>query len=384
MPDVSRRGAALEPAAIRAADVAAPFDAPIDLVEGDPWMATAPDIVEAAVDGLRAGATHYVEAAGLPELRAAILAADPRLAALGLDDVLVTAGAKLALFALCMCLLDPEDGAIILDPASASYDPMVRLAGGRPLRAASRAEDRFFPDLADLEPLGRRAKLLLLNSPNDPTGRVYDHTELSQLLAFAARHDLWVVSDEIYNRTRFVEQCPSVLDFPEHAERIVLVNGFSKSFAMAGWRVGYLAAPRAVAGAALRILRRSQACVAPFVQKAAAQALTPAGLRSVERLMDDVRRRRYLVAEILSGAPGLRLHPIEGGFFAWVGVAEIERDAGRFAAALRAKGVSVTPGEAFGASGEGHIRLSFVRAPFDDLADALRRIVGLAACYRGA
>lgn len=386
MPDLSSRAQALQPSAILAAgDAARDVTAQplIDLAEGDPWQDSPAIITDAAVAALKSGETHYVAAQGIPELRHAILDADPRLAALGLDDVLVTPGAKFALFVLVMCLLNPGDGAIVIDPAWVSYDPMIRLAGGEPIRVGTTAQNRYFPLMEDLERAAPKAKLIMLNSPNNPTGRVYTHDELEQILEFAKRHNLWVISDEIYDRMTFEGSFPSVLDFPAHADRIILVNGFSKSFAMTGWRVGYFAAPAPLAAAALRFLQHSQTCVAPFAQLAAAQALTSVGIAEAAAIRDDLKARRDLVDSTLGELPGLRLHPVEGGFFTWIDVSDIEPDSTRFASALRAKGVSITAGSAFGACGEGHIRLSFVRGTREELAEGLQRIADLTTSYEG-
>ncbi|KIH99576.1 aspartate aminotransferase [Streptomonospora alba] len=345
----------------------------VSLAMGEPDLPTPPPVLEAAAAALRRGETHYADQRGLPELRAALasrLPAHPgrRWSA---DDVVVTHGATGALAAAVLAIVGPGDRVVIPEPAYSLYADLVVFAGGTvdfvPLG----------PDLHwDLDALAAAlpgARMMILSNPSNPTGIVHGEQELKALGELLTGSDILVVSDEAYHRLVYPGHVmTSALEIESLRDRTLYVQTFSKTYAMTGWRVGYLTGPREVVDAAAHVHRTYNGSVNTVVQHAALAALDLPD-EAVDAMVDRYQHRRGLVLARLAGIAGLHLVPPEGAFYGFLRYdADLPSDA--VARELAERGVLVRSGTEYGPSGEGHIRISFA-ASEDDLRTGLTRIV---------
>jgi len=339
----------------------------INLGSGDPDFDTPSHIVEAALEAIRSGYTHYVSSTGIAELRTAIAEKLRRENGLDFDpdsEIIVTPGGKLALFAAVMATVDKGDEVLILDPAWVSYVPCVQLAGGVAVHVPLSKVDNFRVTEAGLQArLTSRCKLLILNSPNNPTGRVLTPVELAAIANVALAHNLWVLSDEIYEKILFDgHEHISVGSLPDMLDRTIIINGFSKTYAMTGWRLGYVAAKARLAQEILKIQQHSVTCAGSFTQYAGTAALT-GPQHAVLHMVEEYKRRRDIITEGLNSLPGVSCHLPEGTFYAFPDISGTGMSSMEFADMLLSQAkVAVTPGIAFRKSGQGHVRLSFANS----------------------
>jgi aspartate aminotransferase len=288
----------------------------LDLGGGEPDFDTADHIVAEAADAMRAGFTHYTPSRGLPDLLDAIaeklrtdngIEVDPR------TDVIVTPSAKHALYITLMTLLDAGDEILVPTPSWVSYAAMASLLGARATHVPLRGEDNFRLDRELLERhRTERTKAILVNSPNNPTGRVISAAEAADLAAFAIEHDLVIVTDEIYEKIRYggVPHV-SMAAFPGCAERTVTVNGFSKAYAMTGWRLGYVAGPKPIMSEMIKAQQHTVGCAGSFVQRGAIAALR-SEQAFVTSMVEEFAARRRLVVDGLNALPGVSCAPPDG------------------------------------------------------------------------
>ncbi|MFI6499851.1 pyridoxal phosphate-dependent aminotransferase [Nonomuraea typhae] len=343
----------------------------VSLAMGEPDFPTPPPVIEAAAAALRAGHTHYADQKGLPELRAALASRLPPGRTWTADDVVVTHGATAALAAVVLATIGPGDRVVIPEPAYSLYADLVVFAGG--------AVDfvPLAPDLHwDLDALAAAlpgAAMMIFSNPSNPTGIVHREEELRALGELLDGSDTLVVSDEAYHRLVYPGHVmTSALEVESLRDRTVYVQTFSKTYAMTGWRVGYLAGPREVVDAAAHAHRTCNGSLNTAVQHAALAALDlPDGV--VGAMAEAYRRRRELVVSELSGVPGLRLVPPEGAFYGFLRYAA-DLPSEVVARELAERKVLVRAGAEYGPSGEGHVRISFAAAE-DDLRTGLARIV---------
>ncbi|HEY8795996.1 MAG TPA: pyridoxal phosphate-dependent aminotransferase [Gemmatimonadaceae bacterium] len=339
---------------------------------GEPDFPTAPHIVEAGVRALRGGETKYGPAGGILELRVAIA---NHLTSLGIsaapDDVVVTPGSKPILLYAALALLENGEEALIPDPAYPIYDSVVRFAGGRPVTYRLDSSNGFAPDVdAIAASITPRTRVLFLNTPENPTGGVIDAGRLAALAQLAEANDLIVIVDEIYRPFNYgAAQVPSILTIPGMRERCILVDGFSKAHAMTGWRLGFGLLPTPLASRFALLALNDHACVPAFVQRAGIAALTGTQ-EPLHTMINEFAARRTLVTERLAAIPGVRIDAPAGAFYAFPNVSEATSAAGITSAQLASKllhdyGVALLPGTAFGAAGEGHLRLSFATGRAD-------------------
>jgi aspartate aminotransferase len=339
---------------------------------GEPDFPTAPHIVEAGVRALQNGETKYGPAGGILELRVAIA---NHLASHGIsaapDDIVVTPGSKPILLYAALALLENGDEALVPDPAYPIYDSVVRFAGGRPVTYRLDSSRRFAPDVdAIAASITPRTRVLVLNTPQNPTGGVIDAGRLAALAELAEAHDLIVIVDEIYRPFNYGgAPVPSILTIPGMRERSILVDGFSKAHAMTGWRLGYGLLPTPLASRFALLALNDHACVPAFVQRAGIAALTGTQ-EPLNTMINEFAARRALVTERLAAIPGVRIDAPAGAFYAFPNVSEATSAAGITSAQLASKllhdyGVALLPGTAFGAGGEGHLRLSFATGRAD-------------------
>ncbi len=341
----------------------------IGLSSGDPNLETDPRIVAAAERALRNGDTHYSTPAGQPALREAIARRELERCGVSYDpaEILVTPGGKFALLTALMGVVEPGDEVLVPEPGWVSYGPCVRLCAGLPV--AFPMFDRIDADslAAAVTP---RTKAIIVNSPVNPTGRILPAGEIAALVDLATRHDLWIVFDQVYADLAHEARMAFPQSSSEGKACTLVVDSLSKTFGMTGWRLGYLAAPAAVAKPILKFIQHSIYCVPPFVQAAGIEALS---------LFDEIvpayralfRRRRDLAARRLAGLEGFVCEPADAGFYLFPEIAGDETATAKLW--LDDGDVAVLPGSAFGPAGAAHLRLSLT--PSDaDIAEALERI----------
>lgn len=352
----------------------------VSLMRGEPDFPTPAHIGDAAVEALKAGRTTYPDNRGEPGLRDAValkLARDNGLQYDPGTEILVTTGATLGIHTALMAVLAEGDGVLLPDPVYDAYQSPIRMAGGviQPVRA-SIVQDRFVLTREALEAaVTPSSRVLVLNTPWNPVGTVLRETDLREIAQFVLRHDLVLISDEIYEAIVYDGHrhvSPAALS-PDMRARTILVNSLSKTYAMTGWRVGYCAAPASVISAMLLVLQQSSRGPATFIQDAAAVALT-ASQDCVGEMRRQYTERRSQVLAALDGLPRARVLAPEGGFFAMVDV----RAAGRPSDEIRRgllhdHGVAVIHGSAYGPGGEGTLRVSFASGG-DTLADGVERL----------
>jgi aspartate aminotransferase len=356
----------------------------IDLGGGDPDFITPEHIRAAAIEAMNAGETHYVASAGIPALRKAI--ADKLRADNGIEvdpngGVIVTPGGKQALFEAALAFVETGVDVMIPEPAWVSYGPMVELAGGTVVPVPLDPDDSWrLTSEALVEVWTPATRILLTNSPNNPTGRVFDDAELAAIAAFAQERDLLVFSDEMYEKILYDGQKhTSIATLPGMAERTLVFNGLSKAYAMTGWRLGYVAGPGSFLQQIEKVHSHSVTCATSFVQRAGVVALN-GPQEFISQMVSAWDRRRRNLAERLSAINGISCPLVEGAFYAFADIRGTGMSSTQAAELfLQEAHVAMTPGVAFGAAGEGHVRLSF--ATSDELlaaaADRIGQVLGL-------
>jgi aspartate aminotransferase len=349
----------------------------INLGGGEPDFDTPKSIIDAADAAMRAGMTHYVNSAGLPELRSAIAdkLAQVDGAPYDASQIIVTPGGKIALYIALLTIIDPGDEVIIINPSWVSYEPLITMAGGRAVSIDLDPNDQFKLDGNRIRAVCTpRTKAIIVNTPNNPTGRVLTEEEIRELGDAAAGHNAIVISDEVYDRLvygnhRFV----SVASVPGLAKRTITVQSFSKGYAMTGWRLGYLALPRDLFDSALKVQQHMMTCTAAFVQKAGVTALIDSG-EDVLLMKRRYEQRLAKVADALNKIPGVSCPIPEGAFYVFPEIRYKNYTSYQLATYLLDEaGVAVTPGEAFGALYTNHIRLSCAESD-ELLSEALLRM----------
>jgi aspartate aminotransferase len=353
----------------------------IHLELGEPDFHPAPAVRDAVRQAVSDGHDRYCATRGLPALRSAIAEYLQRTRRLtvGAEQVLVAPGCKMALALAMLALIEPGDEVLYPDPSFPIYPSFTRGLGARAVPFALREQNEFQPDLAEISAkITAKTRMLIFNSPNNPTGTVFHSEVLEKLAALAVEHDLWVLSDEIYARILFGGEYPSIWALPGMAERTVIIDGFSKSFAMTGWRLGYAVAAKPVIDAMDLVVLNTFTCAAEFTQLAAVEALRDA-THAVDAMVEEYRQRRDLFVAGLNRIPGFRCQEPEGAFYAWVNVEDTGLPAEEVARLLLEEGgVAGIAGAAFGAEGKNYLRFSLVSAP-PLLQEALQRIAKVAA-----
>jgi aspartate aminotransferase len=355
----------------------------VHLEIGEPDMPTPPHVVEAGVRALQEGRTRYALAAGVPELRDAIATS---LAARGVrvtaENVVVTPGAKPMLFCSALALVAPGDEVLCPDPGFPIYESVVRFAGGRPVYYPLDETRDFAPDVEAIA--GRitpRTRTLILNLPHNPTGGVATTRDLAALAELAQRHDLWVISDEVYGQVRYDGRRDSIAALPGMAERTVIVDGFSKSYSMTGWRLGYGVMPASLVEPMTTLVINNVSCTATFVQYAGIAALT-GPQDPVTQMVAGLVAKRDLLVRGLNGIEGISCASPAGAFYCFPDIGGVLERTGltceSFAERLLAEQyTAVLAGTAFGPGGEGHLRLCYAteRADLERALGAIGRFV---------
>ena len=358
-------------------DILATMDDVISLGVGEPDFDTPRSIIEAGVESLREGRTHYTSNYGTLELRQALAEHLQRLYGVSYDpkrELLITVGASEAVDLALRATCDPGDEVILHEPSYVAYVPAIVFAGGTTVHVATRLEDDFALDPAAVEAaITPRTKALFLGYPCNPTGAVLSDETQEALAAIVERHDLLVYSDEIYDRLAYGSYRHRAFSaLPGMRERTILMGGFSKAYAMTGWRIGWMAAPAEILEGILKI-HQYTIMTAPTVAQDAALVAIVEGEAEVQRMLDEYDRRRRLVVDGFN-AMGLETFEPRGAFYAFPRVSSTGLDADTFARRLlEEERVAVVPGGAFGPSGEGHVRACYATS-YERLEEALERI----------
>jgi aspartate/methionine/tyrosine aminotransferase len=349
----------------------------IHLEIGEPDFDTPEPIVRSGIEWLKKGATHYSPVPGVWDLRTAIAAhlssqhpveVDPR-------NVLVTPGAKMMIFSIIQSVVDPGDEVICPDPSYPAYEAAIRMAGATPVRVRLEESKQFRFDLNELPRLiTPRSKMIVVNSPQNPTGGVLTLDDLKRIADLAKKNDLLILSDEIYAEIYYTDRPASILDVPDVLDRVLLVNGFSKIYAMTGWRLGYGVVPQDTFAAIDLFINNSVSSTATFTQRAALEAFTPETDKATAKMVAEFRKRRDAFADGLNSIPGICCLKPLGAFYLFPNISGVGLSSDEFASRLLDEaGVAALSGTAFGDYGEGYIRLSFANS-LAHLESALERI----------
>jgi aspartate aminotransferase len=358
----------------------------IHLELGEPDFHPAAPVVDALRDAVASGRDRYVATRGISPLRTAIAHYLKRTRNLEIptEEVLVAPGCKMALSLAMMALIEPGDEVLYPDPSFPIYPSFTRGLGAKAVSFGLEGKNKFQPDLQEIAAkITPRTSVLIFNSPNNPTGTVFSAETLEQIAALAQKHDLWVIADEIYARIVFNGEFRSIRALPGMAERTIIIDGFSKSFAMTGWRLGYAVAPKHLIDAMDMLVLNTFTCVAEFTQVAAIEALRDS-THAVDAMVIEYRKRRDLFVSRLNRIPGFRCQIPDGSFYAWVNVEDTGLPAEEVQRLLLEEaGVAGIAGSAFGALGKNYLRFSLVSARHL-LEDALERIERLSVRWRAS
>jgi len=349
----------------------------IHMEVGEPDLDTPDHIKKAAEEALAKGMTKYTPSAGMPELREAI--ADhlkPEGIETSYKNVIVTPGAKHAIFCAMGAVIDPGDEVIIPSPCW-TYEAMVLMFGGKPVFVETKQADDFKLKAKKVEKaLTKKTRMILLNYPNNPTGAVMRKDDLKEIADLAVDKKLWVISDEIYDCLTYDGNHTSIMSFPGMDERTIYVNGFSKAYAMTGWRLGYAVAPYDLIAEMDKVQQASTSCVAGFVQAAGIAALQgPQDF--VVKMREEYIKRRDVIVDGLNSIDGIGCGKPAGAFYAFPNIEKLGKSSLQFCELLlKEAGIAAVPGSGFGPYGEGHVRFSYATS-MENIKKAVERVKGV-------
>jgi aminotransferase len=384
---ISQRTNKLSPSGIRKFfDLLSSIDGVISLGVGEPDYTTPWHIREAAIESIEKGQTMYTSNSGMPELRRELARYLKNEYAVDYDptgELLITVGVSEALDLAMRALLDPGDEVILPDPSFVAYSSCVILAGGKPVHIPTYEANNFEITAKDIEErLTNKTRAILIGYPSNPTGAVMSRKKLADIANLAIKHDLTVISDEIYSKLIYGAEFTCFASLPEMKERTVFLGGFSKAFAMTGWRVGYAAAPKEIIAAMTKIHQYTMMCVSTMSQMAALEALK-GEQESVTEMVEDYNRRRQVIVKGLRDI-GLSCFEPKGAFYAFPSIGCTGMKSEEFAEKLLSEEkVAVVPGSAFGKCGEGYIRCCYATS-LAEIEEALKRMGRFVKKYKKA
>jgi aspartate aminotransferase len=352
----------------------------IHLEIGEPDFDTPSNIKEAAVKALKAGYTHYVPAAGIPELRKAIAEdlSKSRSISVDPDEVVVTPGAKPIIFYSILACVEPGDEVLYPNPGFPIYESMINFVGAKPVPMALKEENDFAIDNDDTaDKITKKTKLIILNSPENPTGGVLAKDNLEVIADhIKGRDDVLVLTDEVYSRIIYEGKHQSIASFPDMKDKTILLDGFSKTYAMTGWRLGYAAMRKDLAQKVTQLMINSNSCTCAFTQMAGAEALR-GPQDEARKFVDEFKRRREVIVNGLNKIDGITCKKPRGAFYVFPNVRSFGIQSKKLAdQILQDAGVAVLSGTAFGSYGEGYLRLSFANS-VENISKAMERIAAL-------
>ena len=345
---------------------------------GDPDFDTPANIVEAACESLKRGETHYTSSMGLPEFRQCVVQATKytRHFTPSIEQVLVTPGANISIFYAVQCLVEPGDEVIVPDPGFPTYYSVIKMCGAVPVRVPLCEENAFRMNPDDVRTrITSKTRLIILNSPQNPTGAVMTPEEIEAVADIAEEHDVYLYSDEIYVRMMLDDDCrfssPATRDGCK--VRTILANGFSKGFAMTGWRLGVVIGPEDVIEKMGLLLQTTSSCVPPFVQRAGIEAVC-GDQTKVKAMIQEYRQRRNILVDGLNSIPGIRCLRPGGAFYVFPNITGTGFTSEGFADYVLDKaGVALLPGTDFGQAGKGYVRLCYATSR-EGIHEGLRRM----------
>lgn len=348
----------------------------IHLEIGEPDFDTPSNIIEAAGTALMEGQTHYCPSAGIPELRQAIAEhiAETRGVDVVPEQVVVTPGGKPVMFFAILALVEEGDEVLYPNPGFPIYESMIKFVGAKPVPLVLEEDRGFRFDVSQLrEKVSPRTKMIIINSPQNPTGGVLTREDLEEIAAVATEHDLMVLSDEIYDRILYEGEHVSFLSMPDVQDRTILLNGFSKTYAMTGWRLGYGVMPEGLAEHITRLMTNSNSCTATFTQWAGVEALRgPQGASA--KMVEEFKRRRDVIVPGLNAIDGIRCAMPKGAFYVFPNIEGTGMSEREFADYLMEEaGVAVLAGTSFGEYGRGFIRMSYANS-IENIQKALANV----------
>ena len=348
----------------------------IHLEIGQPDFTTPMNVCEAAFKAMKDGHTGYCPSAGLPEFREVVAEhiSETRKIEIDPDEVTVTPGAKPIIFFTILALVDDGDEVIYPEPGFPVYESVIDFIGGKAIPLPLREEVDFRFRIEDLvDAITDRTKLLILNSPQNPTGGTLTESDLTAIAELAQKHHFYILTDEVYSRLLYEGTHQSILSLPGMKELTILIDGHSKTYAMTGWRLGYGVAPREIADKITRLTINSNSCTATFTQIAGIEALT--GPQTfVTQMVKEFRKRRDVIVDGLNAIDGISCIKPLGSFYVFPNVAQLPLSCEKLADYLMDEvGVALLPGTAFGKYGDGYLRLSYANS-LENIEDALHRI----------
>jgi aspartate/methionine/tyrosine aminotransferase len=338
----------------------------VHLEIGEPDFDTAPNIVQAAKNALDAGFTHYGPAAGLPEFRKTIAHVEGARRGLHFegDQVVVTPGGKPIMYYGILAVVDPGDEVIYPNPGFPIYESAIELAGGIPVPLVLKEEKEFSFDIEDLRKLvTAKTRMIIINSPQNPTGGILTESDLEAIAKLAVEKNIWVLSDEIYSRVVYDGfKNHTIAQFPGMMERTIILDGFSKTYAMTGWRLGYGIMPASLAAVLAKLQTNVASCTASFIQMAGIEALT--GPQSwVDNVVAEFKRRRDFIVDGMNSLPGFSCHKPLGAFYVFPNITKTGMDSRTLAnKILYDANVAALSGTSFGKFGEGYLRFSYANS----------------------
>jgi len=358
-------------------DLVPNFPNVVNLCVGEPDFSTPSFIIEEAFEAARNGATHYTANAGVLELREEISKKYKKEQGIHYTpdkEVLVTVGAMEALFLALMSIINQEDEVILPDPFWPNYEAQVLLAGGKPIFVPTKEEEGWVLHPDRIAPyLSSRTKAVILNSPANPTGCVYGLKQMEQIATMAKDHNLVVISDECYEKIIYQGKHQSIASLKDMRSRTIVINSFSKAYAMTGWRVGYALGDQQIIKQMTKLQENVASCASSVSQKAALAAMR-SGDKATEEMLQQYRLRRSLLLEEIEKTPMISCLSPQGAFYAFINIKKLNQKSWDGASKwLREAGVATVPGSAFGKEGEGYLRISFATGE-DKIKEAFKRI----------
>ncbi len=346
----------------------------VHLEVGQPDFDTPEHIKESAKKALDEGKIGYTSSAGIPKLRKAI---SKKISEKGIDrspeEIIVTPGAKKSLFSSMTVTLDPDDEVILPTPCW-TYEGMTRIINAKPVFVEASEEEGYRLKAEDVkEKISSKTKLILLNYPNNPTGAVLEKRDLKALADLASDHDLWILTDEVYDEISYDNDIVSIASFEEHRDRTIYINGFSKTYSMTGWRLGYTAADKDIISEMIKIQQNSTTCPTSFAQYAGVTALE-GSQDCVSKMVGEYKKRRDVIVDGLNSIAGINCVKPDGAFYVFPNIEDLGMKSMDLCKhLLKEAGVATTPGSAFGPAGEGHIRMSYANS-VENIEEALARL----------